>query len=309
MIGESPLGVTLCGICLANPLVLASGVLGTTASTLAFVAGHGAGAVTTKSCSLGPRAGHPTPIVAPVAGGLLNAVGLSNPGARAMADEIRAYRARSRVPVFASVFGRDAAEFAEVTAVLAEAEPDLVEVNVSCPNVASEYGTPFGADPSATARVIEAVKARAGRIPVAAKLTIATPSLRLMARACRDAGADALTAINTVGPGMAIEIRSHRPILSNREGGLSGPAILPLAVRAVFEVTEAVDLPIIGTGGVESAADALQLVLAGATAVGIGTGVWRRGAGVFAEICDGLTHHLAAERIPSLVQLKGAAHG
>jgi dihydroorotate dehydrogenase (NAD+) catalytic subunit len=301
--------VVLCGIRLDNPLVLASGVLGTTASALAFVARQGAGAVTTKSCSLAPRAGHPTPIVAPVAGGLLNAVGLSNPGARAMADEIRAYRARCGVPVFASVFGRDAAEFAEVTAILAEAEPDLVEVNVSCPNVASEFGTPFGADALATARIVEAVKARAAGIPVSAKLTIAAPSLRAMARACRDAGADALTAINTVGPGMAIEVRSRRPILSNREGGLSGPAVLPLAVRAIWEIAEAVDLPIVGTGGVASASDALQMILAGATAVGIGTAVWREGVGVFARIASGLADHLAHERIGSLADLEGAAHG
>ncbi|MBN1337247.1 MAG: dihydroorotate dehydrogenase [Deltaproteobacteria bacterium] len=294
---------------LDNPLVLASGVLGTTASTLAFVAAHGAGAVTTKSCSLEPRTGHPTPIVAPVVGGLLNAVGLSNPGARAMAGVIRAFRARSSTPVFASVFGRDPQEFAQVTAILAEAEPHLVELNVSCPNVASEYGTPFGADARATARVVEAVKARSGRIPVSVKLTIAAPSLREVARACREAGADAITAINTVGPGMAIEIRSRRPILSNREGGLSGPAILPLAVRAIWEVAEAVDLPIIGTGGVESAEDALQMILAGATAIGIGTAVWRRGIDVFGSVRDGLDRYLEERGGASLAALRGAAHG
>jgi len=305
----SSLEVDLCGIRLRNPLVLASGILGTTASSLAFVAGQGAGAVTTKSCSLQPRAGHPTPIVAPVVGGLLNAAGLPNPGAHAMAGEIRAFRARCAVPVFASVFGRDPAEFGEVTAILADAGPSLVEVNVSCPNVASEFGAPFGADPAATARVVEAVKARAGRIPVSAKITIATPSVRAMALACREAGADAITAINTVGPGMAIEVRSRRPVLSNREGGLSGPAVLPLAVRAVWEVAEAVDLPVIGTGGVASADGALQLILAGATAVGIGTAVWHRGATVFADVRDGLLDHLVQEGIGSLADLKGAAHG
>lgn len=303
------LALQLAGVRLDPPLVLASGILGVSASSMAFAVEHGAGAVTTKSVARAPRAGHKNPVVAPFAHGLLNAVGLSGPGAAAMAEEVRAFRERSAAPVIASVFGADPAEFAEVAATLAAAGPHLVEVNVSCPNVASEFGTPFSADPVLTAEITAAVVAAARGIPVSVKLSIHCPSLAAMARACEAAGASALTAINTVGPGMIIEPGLRRPVLTNKVGGLSGPAILPLAVRAVWELTEATPLPVLGTGGVERAEDALQLVMAGARGIGIGTAVWREGVGVFDRIAADLGAWLAREGVPSLETLVGVAHG
>ncbi|MFH1469943.1 MAG: dihydroorotate dehydrogenase [Pseudomonadota bacterium] len=303
------LAVELCGVRLQAPLVLASGILGVSASSMAFAVAQGAGAVTTKSVARGSRAGHKNPVVAPFAHGLLNAVGLSGPGAAAMAEEVRAFRARSAAPVIASVFGADPEEFAEVTATLAAAGPAMVEVNVSCPNVGSEFGTPFSADPVLTGEITRAVVEAAGGIPVTTKLSLHCPSLAAMARACEDAGASALTAINTVGPGMIIEPGLRRPVLSNRVGGLSGPAILPLAVRAVWELYEAGPLPILGTGGVSSAEDALQLIMAGARAVGLGTAVWLEGVEVFGRINGALAGWLAREGVASLGELVGVAHG
>ncbi|MFH1530771.1 MAG: dihydroorotate dehydrogenase [Pseudomonadota bacterium] len=305
----NPLRTTFAGLTLESPTVLASGILGVTASTLALAARAGAGAVTVKTCGLLPRKGHPGPSILPIRHGLLNAVGLSNPGADAVAAEIRAFRARSRTPIIASVFGRTEEEFGRVAARLATAEPDLIEVNVSCPNVESEFGQPFGADFDAVARITEGVKAAAGHIPVSIKLTLHCPSVVHMARVCKEHGADAVTAINTVGPGMFIDVHTGRPVLSNREGGLSGGAILSLAVRAVYRIKAAVDIPVIGTGGVEDLNGALQMLLAGADAVGIGTGIYSGGPGLFGVIRAGLRAHLKEQGMTSIDALRGMAHG
>ncbi len=292
---------------LASPLVLASGVLGVSASSLKRVADAGAGAVTAKSVSLEPRKGHPNPTVLPLAHGMLNAVGLSNPGARAFVAELVEYKQRSQAPVFASIFARSVEEFGAVAGIVAEARPDLVEVNVSCPNVDSEFGQPFGADAEACADITRVVKAAVGEIPVSIKLTVQCPSLSHVGQACEAAGADALTAINTVGPGMHIDVDVRRPVLSNGVGGLSGPAILPIAVRAVWQLRQAVQIPIIGTGGVSCAEDALQMILAGASAVGLGTAVHQHDLAVFAEIHRGLLAHLDAHGVATLAELVGAA--
>ncbi|MBN1944841.1 MAG: dihydroorotate dehydrogenase [Bradymonadales bacterium] len=295
---------------LESPLVLASGILGVSASSLALVASRGAGAVTTKSCGLDPRAGHPGPTVLPVTEGLLNAVGLSNPGADAMCEEIREFKSRCPTTLlFASLFGRTVEEFGEVAAHLAAAEPDLLEVNVSCPNVSSELGLPFEAKSKELAAITALVKKKAGDIPVALKLSINWGPIGEQARICAENGADLITAINTVGPGMLIDTNVMRPVLSNQVGGLSGPCILPLAVRAIWEVRRSVDLPIIGLGGVASSEDALQLIMAGATAVGIGTAVYHQGLDLFERVNQGLLRFLAEKGLEDLSEVCGAAHG
>ncbi len=303
------LATSIAGVALERPFVLASGILGVSASSMALAVDGGAGAVTTKSVALAPRKGHPNPVVAPFEHGLLNAVGLSGPGAAFMAEEIRAFRERSGVPVIASVFGADPAEFAAVTAAVAEAAPQLIEVNVSCPNVSSEFGVPFSADPVATAEITRAVVEAAGGIPVLTKLSFHCPSLAVMARACEDAGAAGLTAINTIGPGMVIEPGFRAPVLTNRIGGVSGPAILPLAVRAVWELRGACGLPIIGTGGVENLDGAVQVLMAGADAVGVGTGLWRHGVGLMAQLNEQLAAWLEAEGCASIREIVGVARG
>lgn len=302
------LAVQFAGISLESPLVLASGVLGTTASSLRRVAEAGAGAVTTKSCSLAPRKGHPAPCILPWKGGILNAVGLSNPGVDGALAEIAEYKRTCATPIFISIFAGSPAEFGELARRVAEAKPDLIEVNVSCPNVQSEFGVPFAADPEACGAVTRAVKAGAGNIPVAIKLSSQCASLARMAEVCQQNGADAITAINTVGPGMAIDTGTGRPVLSNLVGGVSGAAILPIAVRAVYEIRKAVDLPIIGTGGVSGADDALQLIMAGADAVGIGSGIYAGGLGLFGEIDRGLAGFLKERNLDAIEQVRGMAH-
>jgi len=304
----NPLATTLAGIPLSSPLVLASGVLGTTASSLRRVALAGAGAVTTKSCSLLPRKGHPAPCILPWRGGILNAVGLSNPGAEAAVEEMIEYASACTTPLLASIFAGSPGEFAQLAGLIAAAKPALIEVNVSCPNVQSEFGIPFAADPDACAVVTRAVKKAVGDIPVSMKLSAQCASIAHMAEVCQANGADALTAINAVGPGMVIDTGVGQPVLSNRVGGVSGPAILPIAVRAVYEIRRAVDLPIIGTGGVSCADDALQLLMAGATAVGIGSGIYGGGIELFSEINRGLSHYLQEQGLDSIERVRGIAH-
>ena len=304
----NPLAVQIAGVRLESPLVLASGILGTTASSLRRVALAGAGAVTTKSCSLEPRKGHPAPCILPWKGGMLNAVGLSNPGAEGAAAEFAEYKRTCPTPLIASIFADSPENFGKLARIVAGAKPDLIEVNVSCPNVESEFGTPFAADPEACARVTRAVKENAGGIPVAIKLSVQCASIAKMAEVCQRNGANALTAINTVGPGMWIDVGVGRPVLANKVGGVSGTAILPIAVRAVYEIRQAVDLPIIGTGGVSCADDALQRIMAGADAVGIGSAIYGGGIELFGEINRGLEAFLRERGVDSIGQLKGLAH-
>jgi dihydroorotate dehydrogenase (NAD+) catalytic subunit len=305
------LSVDLCGVRLPNPLVLASGILGTEAELLARVARAGAGAVTAKSCSLEPRAGHPNPTVLAWEHGLINAVGLANPGVEAEVEELRRTKAYLK-PVggvlLASAFADTVENFARVAARLAEAEPDLLEVNISCPNVHDEFGTPFAADPGAAAEVTTAVqKAVAGRLPVLIKLSPNVTDITAIARSVAEAGADGISAINTL-TGMVIDVHARRPVLANRTGGLSGPAIRPLAVRCVYEIYRAVDLPIIGMGGISSGRDAVEMIMAGATAVGIGSAVYDEGPEVFQRICDEVAALMAELGYERITDMRAAAH-
>ncbi|MDD5582139.1 MAG: dihydroorotate dehydrogenase [Candidatus Marinimicrobia bacterium] len=290
-----------------SPLVLASGVLGLTADSMRRVLEAGAGAVTTKSFGLEPRKGHACPVILPYHSGLLNAVGLSNPGVDEMVKEIKKLHQESKGGIFASVFGKTPEDFGEVTKKACEATPDLIEVNVSCPNVASEFGAPFGADEFSVANITRIVKKAAGDVPISIKLTIHCPSIEKMARVCEENGADALTAINTVGPGMLIDTGVMKPILANKVGGVSGPAIFPLALKAVWEICANSSLPIIATGGVRTADEALQMIMAGATMVSIGSGIYYKDIEIFTHINQDLTAWMEARHIHSLETIRGAA--
>lgn len=229
------------------------------------------GAVTTKSISLQPRRGNPEPRFAEVTGGWLNAIGLENLGAEHYAEEeIPRLRARYGGVIVASIVGDSAEEFAAVAARLGEL-PDMLEVNLSCPNV---FGgkVPFAADPAASEEVLRRVK-DATPLPVSAKLSPNVDPL-MTAEAAEKGGADALTLINTLSA-MRIDLLTRRPALANTTGGLSGPAIFPIAVRMVWQVARASSLPIIGVGGVSRGEDALELALAGASLVAVGTALWR----------------------------------
>lgn len=298
---------------LPTPLVLASGIWGTTVSLLERAARAGCGAVTAKSCGPSPRPGHVNPSCIDWGHGLINAIGLANPGVDAevtLLAQARQQLAPLGVPIIASIFAGTAPEFGEVAAKVIAAQPDFIEVNISCPNVASEFGEPFAANPESAAAVTRHVKeaTAAAGIPVIVKLAPNVPSVARIAVAVVEAGADALCAINTM-PGLVIDIASGQPILANRSGGLSGPALKPIALKCVYDVYRACPgVPIIGTGGVTTGVDALEMVMAGATAVGVGSAIYYRGADAITAILDEIHSWLDAHHVGSLDEIRGLAH-
>ena len=300
----------LCGVQLKTPLILASGIWGTSAGLLARAARNGAAAVTSKSCGLEKRTGHPNPTVLDWGEGLINAVGLANPGVE---EEIQILRQTKQLlrplgaPLIASIFGKTAREFAEVADKIQGAGPDFIEANISCPNVEADLGLPFALEPSSAARVTEAIH-RVTQIPLIVKLSPNTPYLSQVARAVENAGADAIAAVNTLGPGMIIDVRAGQPVLSNIVGGVSGPAIRPIAVRCVYEICQAVTIPVIGIGGIMRAEDVVQMIMAGATAVGLGSALHYRGEGAFSAITDELRHFMREQRYATLSEFRGIAH-
>lgn len=261
--------VTLCGLPLENPVIPASGTFGYGYEFAQLYDINCLGTFSFKGTTLTPRYGNPTPRIAEYAGGLLNSVGLQNPGVEAVIrEELPRLREVFHKPVMANVSGFSIEEYAQVCRQLDEAEQvGWLEVNISCPNVHGG-GAAFGADPRTAAAVTRAVR-DVTKKPVIMKLSPAAADIAAVARACQEAGADGVSLINTL-PGMRIDLKRRRPLLANGTGGMSGPGIFPLAVRMVYQVYEAVDIPIVGMGGVSTAEDVLELMLAGATAVGVG---------------------------------------
>lgn len=309
MSSQPDLSIELCGLTLKNPLVLASGVMGTSATLLKRVALSGAGAVTAKSCGPVSRAGHPNPVMVDWGYGLINAIGLTNPGAAAEVDLLAAAREELTplsVPLFASIFAGTEEEFAQVAAVIAGAQPALIEVNISCPNVRDDFGTPFAANTETAAGVTRAVKGAVGRIPIAVKLAPNVPDIGRIAAAVVTGGADAITAVNTM-PGMVIDPEAAQPVLSNKTGGISGPALKPIALRCVAEIAKTVDVPIIGTGGVLTGRDAIEMIMAGATAVGVGSAFWYRGEDALKLIAKEMQEFMIEHGYSTVRELIGKA--
>jgi dihydroorotate dehydrogenase (NAD+) catalytic subunit len=299
----------LCGVRLPNPTVVASGILGLTHEVMVRLARQGAGAVTTKSCSLNPRPGYPNPVVLNWRSGLINAVGLSNPGVEVMVEEIRAAREKLAplgVPVVASIFADTIYGFGNIARFMSEGEPDLIEVNISCPNIDHRYQHMFAADPYVAAQVTRRVKLNTD-IPVLVKLSPNVTSIVSVAQAVVEAGADGITAINSLGPGLILDIDTRRPVLAHGAGGVSGPAIRPIAVRCVQAICQAVNVPVVAVGGVTTGRDLVEMILVGATAVGIGSAVYYRGMDVFGEACRGLRSYMLKHNYRSLDEFRGAA--
>ena len=261
--------VTLCGLPLENPVIPASGTFGYGYEFAQIYDINCLGTFSFKGTTLAPRYGNPTPRIAEYAGGLLNAVGLQNPGVEAVIrEELPRLREVFHKPVMANVSGFSVEEYAQVCRQLdSEEQVGWLEVNISCPNVHGG-GAAFGAEPQTAAAVTRAVR-DVTKKPVIMKLSPAAADIAAVARACQEAGADGVSLINTL-PGMRIDLKRRRPLLANGTGGMSGPGIFPLAVRMVYQVYESVDIPIVGMGGVSTAEDVLELMLAGATAVGVG---------------------------------------
>jgi dihydroorotate dehydrogenase (NAD+) catalytic subunit len=298
----------IAGVRLKSPLVLASGILGTHASLLERVARSGAGAVTAKSCGPVPRRGHPNPTAVDWGHGLINAVGLPNPGAEheaAMLTQAKELLRPLGVALIASIFGESPERFAEVARCVASACPDLIELNVSCPNVACEFGEPFAASAEGAAAVTASVRAVTD-IPLIVKLSPAVAQIGRIAAACERAGARAICAVNTM-PGMVIDAESGQPVLANAEGGISGPALKPIALRCVCAIAREVSIPIIGTGGVLTGTDAVEMIMAGATAVGVGSALYYRGAEACALIRAEMAAWLGAHGHGGLDAIRGSA--
>ena len=310
---QPDLSVTFLGRELSTPLVLASGIWGTTVSLLERAAAAGCGAVTAKSCGPTPRSGHVNPSCVDWGGGLLNAIGLANPGVDEEVGLLHEARARLQprgVLVIASIFAGTAAEFGDVARRIARARPDCIEVNISCPNVEDSFGEPFAANAESAAAVTQYVKAAVAdqAIPVIVKLAPNVPSVGRIAQAVVDAGADALCAINTM-PGLVLDPYSGQPVLANRSGGISGPALKPIALKAVYDARKACPhTPIIGTGGVSSGQDAVEMLMAGATVVGVGSAIYLRGENAIHIIRAELQQWMATQNIARVAELHNRAH-
>jgi dihydroorotate dehydrogenase (NAD+) catalytic subunit len=298
------LEVELCNAKLKNPTILAAGVLGSTASSLNWAARSGAGAVVTKSFGLHPNKGYANPTTVEVTGGIINAIGLSNPGVDLFYSELE--KIERSTPTAASIYGASGNEFAQIAAKV-ENLVDLIELNVSCPHAQKGCGASIGEDPELTGEVVKAVKS-AVEVPIIVKLTPNVTDIVEIALSAQKAGCDGLTLINSLGPGMKIDIDTANPILSNKFGGLSGPAIKPVALRCVFDVYEAVEIPVVGVGGISDYKDAIEFIFAGAKCVQIGTSIMYKGLDIFKEITDGIEKFMQDKEYESIDEMVGIAH-
>ncbi|SHO49698.1 dihydroorotate dehydrogenase [Desulfopila aestuarii] len=288
---------------LANPVMTASGTFGYAREFENLMNLHRLGAVIVKGISLFPRPGNPPPRIVETACGMLNAIGLQNVGVERFIKEKMPYLDGLNVPVIVNILGGSIEEYREITKRL-EGVPGVagIEVNISCPNV-KEGGVAFGGDPQMAAAVTTAVKESCS-VPVIVKLSPNVTDIGLMARAVEDGGADSVSLINTL-IGMAINLKTKRPELANIIGGLSGPAIKPVALRMVYEVARSVKIPIIGIGGIETAEDALEFMLAGATAVQVGTANFVNPR-ASEEVVEGISRYVQEEKLHSVREMIGA---
>ena len=300
------LGVKLCNIKLENPTILASGFLGISKESLVRVANSGAGALTIKSVSKEERIGHNNPTVITFEAGMMNAVGYSNAGLKESKKEFSNLK-EIKVPVIASIIGTTKDDFSYMAKNFLSNEFAAVEIPLSCPHTPG-FGVLAGqSTPEATYEITKAVK-RNTKLPVIVKLSPNSQAIGDVARAAEKAGADAINMGNTHGPGMVINIETKKPVLDFKVGGLSGPAVRPVTVRCVYDIYESVKIPIIGTGGVMYGKDAIEMLMAGATALGIGTAIYYRGYGVFKEICNEITSWMKKNKYKSVKELVGLAH-
>ena len=292
------------GLPLLNPVMTASGTLSNGLEATRIFDVNRLGAIVSKGTTLRPRDGNPQPRTAETASGMLNTIGLQNVGVEALVRDVAPVWATWRVPVVVNIAGESVDEFAALASRL-DGVPGVsgIEVNVSCPNVAVG-GMLFGQDPKQAAAVTTAV-VRATTLPVIVKLTPNVTDIVTVARAVVDAGADALCVINTL-QAMAIDIRARRPVLSTVFGGLSGPAIKPVALRAVYQVAGAVDAPIIGCGGVSSGEDAIEFIMAGATAVQVGTATFTNPRAPL-DVLEGIERFMADAGVSDVRELIGVA--
>ncbi len=290
---------------LKNPVLTASGTFGYGREYSEFFDISRLGAVVVKGLSLKPRQGNPPPRIVETPSGMLNSIGLQNIGIDSFIENELPFLKKLKVPVIVNFFGDSIPEYAEAAEKLGTAKGiKALEMNISCPNKQAGWSI-FGTDPKVTSKVVKAVRKKTD-LPLIVKLSPNVTDIGLMAKTAEDAGADAISAINTL-TGMAIDIRTRKPKLANIIGGLSGPAIKPVALKMIWECYKSVKIPIIGMGGITTAEDAIEFILAGASAVAVGTGNFINPA-ITMEILEGIASFMEEEGITSLKQIKGAAH-
>ena len=294
--------VTIAGVTFDNPVMVASGTFGSGEEFSEFVDLNRLGAVVTKGVANIPWPGNPTPRIAEVYGGMLNAIGLQNPGIDVFVSRDIPFLKKYDTKIIVNVCGKFTEDYCEVVERLADQPVDMLEINISCPNV-KEGGIAFGQDPKAVEAITREVKKHAKQ-PVIMKLSPNVTDITVMAKAAEAGGADALSLINTL-TGMKIDVNKRTFAIANKTGGLSGPAVHPIAVRMVYQVANAVNLPIIGMGGIQNTEDALELMLAGATAVSVGTANFANPM-VTMEIVDGIEQYMQMHGIVDINELIGA---
>lgn len=300
------LRTNVCGVEFRNPLMLAAGVMGSNASSMNWILKSGAAGVVSKSFSLEPNPGYANPTTVGVECGIINAIGLSNPGAENFKEELKRIDRKGNVSI-ASIYGATPEEFSKLVLKI-EDYVDMIELNISCPHAMEGYGASIGQDVNLTHKIVSAAKDSANK-PVIAKLTPNVTDIVEIAMAAQDAGADGLTLINSLGPGMKINIDVARPVLSNKFGGMSGKAIKPIALRNVYTVYDNVDIPIIGVGGISNFEDVVEFLFAGARAVQIGTSIMDEGVEVFDKINKDLEKFMNKKGYESIDEMIGLAHG
>lgn len=293
--------VNIAGVEWKNPVTVASGTFGSGAEFSDFVDLNRLGAVTTKGVANIPWAGNPTPRVTETYGGMMNAVGLQNPGIDVFCERDLPFLRQYDTKIIVNVCGKTEEDYCEVVERLADEDVDMLEINISCPNV-KEGGIAFGQNPKAAEQITKAVKKYAKQ-PVIMKLSPNVTSISEMAKAVESGGADAVSLINTI-TGMKIDIHRKKFVLANRTGGVSGPAIHPIAVRMVYEAAHAVGVPIIGMGGISTAEDAVEMILAGASAVSVGTANFHD-PGVTVKIIDGIEEYMKRQKFESVADMTG----
>lgn len=296
--------VNLAGVEWNNPVTTASGTFGSGAEYGDFVDLNRIGAVTTKGVANIPWAGNPTPRVAETYGGMINAIGLQNPGLDVFIKRDIPFLQNYDCKIIVNVCGKTTEDYVDAVEKLGEQPVDMLEINVSCPNV-KEGGIAFGQDPKALYEITQAVK-KVAKQPIIMKLSPNVTDITEMARAAEAGGADVLSLINTL-TGMKIDVHKRKFVLANKTGGLSGPAIKPVAVRMVYQVAQAVKLPIIGMGGIMTAEDAIEFLLAGATAVSVGTANFHNPTATI-DIINGIEAYMKQYGIQDIKELIGAVH-
>lgn len=299
------LSVSLGKLSLPNPTILASGILGLNCPTLERVAKGGAGAVTIKSLTTEPRTGHNNPILIEFPGGLMNAVGYANKGIALGVKEFQQWR--GSVPLIGSIVAQTPEEFAILTEKIQEAPIAALEIVLSCPHTPG-FGLLAGqGTPKATRDITRAVRKKT-TLPLSVKLSATVPGIGEVAKAAEEAGADIINIGNTLGPGMKIDLDRGQPILHFQYGGMSGPAVKPITIRSVWDIKKSVSIPIIATGGIQTGEDAIEAIMAGATAVGIGSGIYYRGINVFSKVVREMKEWMEIHHKHSLLEIRGIVH-